>query len=98
MFSPGEPKPPPTEDQEAAGHHTNALEQLLSGLRRHGLSQSLDRNSMEQLAKCQYLRVYDWDSKTRKEEQGDAVKLTSWTTAESQLRAGFLALNFTGRN
>ena len=53
---------------------------------------------MEQLAKCQYLRVYDWDSKTRKEEQGDAVKLTSWTTAESQLRAGFLALNFTGRN
>lgn len=101
LLFPGEPKPPPKpEDQASTRAQTDNLTQLLRGLRHHsrGLSQPFNRNSMEQLAKCQYLRVYDWDSKARKEEQGQEVKLTSWTTAESRLRAGFLALNFTGHS
>ncbi|KAK7097643.1 microtubule-associated protein futsch-like [Littorina saxatilis] len=99
----GEPKPPAAAESDNKVSDTpkgNQLELLLRRMKKRslGLTGSVDRNSVEQLAKCQYLRVYDWESKTKGKEEGESVRMTSWANAESRLKAGFLALNLTRHN
>ncbi|KAL8598735.1 hypothetical protein ACOMHN_033299 [Nucella lapillus] len=98
-----QPKPETLEDPDSESQTTsNHLELLLKRMRQRNRARapSIDWNSMEQLSKCQYLRLHHVSCAEGEEEEweegggdggaeaADRIKMTSWTLAQTRLLRG----------